>query len=36
MAVNVVAEDGEETLSWHSNSERFDYYRSGEILYLKP
>ena len=35
-AVNVVTEDGEETLSWHSNSERFDYYREGELLYLKP
>ncbi len=33
--INAVDEDQDHILSWHSNTTRLDYYRTGKLLYVR-
>ena len=34
--INAVDESGDHLFSWHSNGYKYDYYREGKLLYLRP
>ena len=33
--INAVDEDKDHVISWHSNTNQLDYYRSGKLIYVR-